>query len=300
MVVEENRHEVSKKNEVARGEEKTENKVDEAKVGEGDDKCNKDGKKIEVVDSDKLEGRNKHDKEVQNPEEAIESTETKMIEPMNIDSVLNQDLAHANFSGKRKNVVDESFERLFGYCWGTEFDLDEERIQNSQDARLFVKIFGPTKAARILGSISRGTKRLKTTPDMPPSSKGAIDLSSIKLPSKAQTVTETKIFAGQAIQVTRQQQNDEVYPPSKPVGGSKLDDVLAQLSGPSKLSTVQKTSDDWEQFKQSDKQLQETLEKKAQSKDAFLVKQDFLHRVDHRTFELEKDERNRERAKRGT
>jgi hypothetical protein len=42
------------------------------------------------------------------------------------------------------------------------------------------------------------------------------------------------------------------------------------------------------------------LEKKAQGKDAFLVKQDFLKRVDQRKFELERDERERERVKRKT
>ena len=46
--------------------------------------------------------------------------------------------------------------------------------------------------------------------------------------------------------------------------------------------------------------LQEELEKKAQGKDAFLVKEDFKSRVDRRKFELEKDVRDRERAKRGT
>ena len=46
--------------------------------------------------------------------------------------------------------------------------------------------------------------------------------------------------------------------------------------------------------------LQDELEKKAQGKDAFLVKQDFMNRVDHRKFELEKEERDRERAKRAT
>ena len=66
------------------------------------------------------------------------------------------------------------------------------------------------------------------------------------------------------------------------------------------MSTVQKTSNDWESFKESDKQLQDELEKNAQGKDAFLVKQDFLNRVDQRKFELEKDERDRERAKRAT
>ena len=79
---------------------------------------------------------------------------------------------------------------------------------------------------------------------------------------------------------------------------SNLDNVLKQLAGPKKLNTVEKTSGDWENFKGTDKQLQDELERTAQGKDAFLVKQDFLERVDQRRFEIEKDERDAERARR--
>jgi len=41
------------------------------------------------------------------------------------------------------------------------------------------------------------------------------------------------------------------------------------------------------------------LESRAEGNEAFLVKKDFLDRVDHRKFELEKQERDRERASRG-
>ena len=55
---------------------------------------------------------------------------------------------------------------------------------------------------------------------------------------------------------------------------------------------------DWEQFK-DDSGLGETLEAAAQGNRAYLKKQDFLNRVDQRTFQLEKAERDKERAKRG-
>lgn len=44
--------------------------------------------------------------------------------------------------------------------------------------------------------------------------------------------------------------------------------------------------------------MNEELEKKAQDKDAFLVKKDFLQRVDLRRFEHEKAERDLQRASR--
>jgi hypothetical protein len=185
-------------------------------------------------------------------------------------------------------------EALFGYKWGTEFDFDGNKAIDSQ-AQMLVEIFGPTKAARILRSAATGSKRRKMAAA---SSNTPTEHITINLPkSRPQTVIETKVFAGQAIKVTRQQ--TEEPKPAVKAAGSNLDKVLAQLAGPANISTVAKTSEDWEQFKQSDKQLQEELEKKAQGKDAFLVKQDFKSRVDFRRFELEKDERDRERAKRG-
>jgi Bucentaur or craniofacial development len=63
------------------------------------------------------------------------------------------------------------------------------------------------------------------------------------------------------------------------------------------VSTVQKTSNDWEQFKETTG-LGDRLEEQAESSTAFLKRQDFLTRVDHRTFEIEKKDRDRERAKR--
>jgi hypothetical protein len=78
---------------------------------------------------------------------------------------------------------------------------------------------------------------------------------------------------------------------------SKLDSVLQQLAGPKKQNTIEKTNNDWESFKGTDKALQDDLEKTAQSKDAYLVKQDFLQRVDQRRFEIERTERDHERAR---
>ena len=207
----------------------------------------------------------------------------------------------------KRKAVDDAFERLFGYKWGTTFALKDNDIQSSSSIQQLLAIFGPTRAARIVGS--RGTKRQKIAVDATTSS-AADDLiknyKSIPLPKtlQAATVTETKIFAGQQVTTTTKAASSSKKPSAKKAnpaaGAGGVDAVLAQIAGPGKLSTAQKTSDDWESFKGSDKQLQDELEKTAQSKDAFLVKQDFLNRVDQRTFELERDERERERAKRTT
>lgn len=75
-----------------------------------------------------------------------------------------------------------------------------------------------------------------------------------------------------------------------------LDAVLQELAGPSKLSTVAKTSADWDVFKTQQGSAAEVLEERAQGKDAFLVKQDFLSRVDVRRFEQEKAQRDLQRS----
>ena len=207
----------------------------------------------------------------------------------------------------KRKAVDMAFEQLFGYEWGTEFALDENTMK-SDASRQLVSMFGPTVAARIIGQpigkrrkmnhateiVNRTTTQQRSPSDRP---------NEVVLLSKPQMTTETKMFAGQVVTVQRQPQDSSTQKGLKNSTAanntSKLDNVLAQLAGPSKISTVQKTSNDWEQFKQTDQQLQEDLERKAQSKDAFLVKQDFLNRVDQRRFEIEKEERDRDRAKRG-
>jgi hypothetical protein len=215
------------------------------------------------------------------------------------DDTMETESENVGATSKRK-AVDAAFERLFGYQWGSTFDLDEGECTSS--AQQLVQIFGVNRTARILGSRGISSSKRQKVEFSEPLTKRTINkkdsqlpLSSLKNPT---TVTETKKFAGQAIQSTRK--HTENAPVKAITARSKLDNVLAQLSGPAKMSTVQKTSDDWENFKESDKQLQDELEKKAQGKDAFLVKQDFLNRVDQRTFELEKEKRERERAKRAT
>ncbi|CAJ1933575.1 unnamed protein product [Cylindrotheca closterium] len=193
-------------------------------------------------------------------------------------------------NAKRKatgNKVDDAFERLFGYSWGTTFALDDTNMTGM--ARNLVDIFGTTKTARILnvrGSIKR--RRIEKQP--------IVNYKDIVLPETTKSVAmEDTVFAGQVVKAKASSASSK---PKKKAG--KIDNILDKLKGPNKMNTVEKTNNDWESFKESDKQLQEDLEKRAQGKDAFLVKQDFLNRVDTRTFELEKEERDRERAKRGT
>jgi len=135
-------------------------------------------------------------------------------------------------------------------------------------------------------------------------------------------ITETKVFAGQKIEIKRSvlesssasnSQNGNVpnsenkdgvssttanHPKSVPQQQNKvtgIDAVLSKIAGPEKISTMYKTSADWENFKDKTG-LDDELKKKAESNDAYLVKKDFLDRVDLRRFEQEKEERNKKRS----
>ena len=77
-----------------------------------------------------------------------------------------------------------------------------------------------------------------------------------------------------------------------------LDNLLTQISRPDKLSTMSKTAADWDMFKSTNVDLATKLEDTATGNEAYLVKKDFLNRVDTRQFELEKAQRERERAAR--
>jgi len=77
-----------------------------------------------------------------------------------------------------------------------------------------------------------------------------------------------------------------------------LDNLLSQISRPDKLSTMSKTAADWDMFKSTNVDLASKLEDTAVGNKAYLVKKDFLNRVDTRQFELEKAQRERKRASR--
>lgn len=184
-------------------------------------------------------------------------------------------------SVQKRKAVDQAFEEMFGYPYGTTFAPLNKRRRRNKKERILVEIFGPTAAARLLGSTaaSAAATTIKTK---------------LVLPQK-KTVTQVRRFAGTNVMIqttVEDKPSSSSKPPKKPATG--LDLVLDQLED-NKISTVAKTSMDWDKFK-GDRGLEEELEKKAQGKDAYLVKKDFLDRVDHRRFEHERTERDKERA----
>ena len=216
-------------------------------------------------------------------------------------------------SNKRK-TVDEAFYRMYQYTWGESFSLEPETCDDFD--RELIRIFGRSMAAKISAGKRRKlvTKSSSSNNNNNNNNKHPVlsssyhssknNLIELKYPASVATIQlPTIASAAPVVSSTKATSVPSNSGGATRVAGSKLksgiDSVLAQIAEPIKTSTVKKTSDDWESFKESDKQFQDELEKKAQSKDALLVRQDFLLRVDNRKFEIEKEERERERARRG-
>jgi len=112
-------------------------------------------------------------------------------------------------------------------------------------------------------------------------------LASVKRVQKKTKVTEIRKFAGQEIEVQRTVLQS-AGPTSAPRAKGGLDDVLSTIKGPKAVSTVAKSSMDWDGFKEKEG-LEEDLA--AASKDGYLARKDFLDRVDVRTYEVDKAKR---------
>jgi Bucentaur or craniofacial development len=233
-------------------------------------------------------------------------------------------------------AVDEAFQRIFGYAWGTELVIDNDDSLPKE----LIQIFGSKqKVAQILrlpsigggggGDVPKDAARLLTQPIVVVTTssgkrKGTTsnftiknsnshnnnfkrrrrledqDYKNIELPKDVvASLSASKTAEGITSESAASQKAASTAATAKN-NSSNLDSVLQQLAGAKKPNTVEKTNEDWESFKETDKTLQDELERTAQSKNAYLVKQDFLNRVDQRRFEIEKSERDQERARRAT
>jgi len=223
-----------------------------------------------------------------NPDDDEEEDEDEGNSPTATDN--EPKLPTCNLSHSKLVVVDEAFESLFGYKYGTRFiPLKTSKRKRSQlplplfkEEQVLESLFGPITASRMM-----------KTRDFVTKSSTERDITATTSSKEEEMVTELKHYAGKVIAVKSKKKRVEK-------GGKNkgIDSLLEELNGPSKLSTVAKTSSDWDTFK-TETGMEEELEQKAQGKEAYLHKQDFLNRVDHRRFVEEKQKRDDDRRKRG-
>ncbi|KDO22545.1 hypothetical protein SPRG_11727 [Saprolegnia parasitica CBS 223.65] len=142
-----------------------------------------------------------------------------------------------------------------------------------------------SKTAKLLHKLVQGPpkkKKTKTVHDFHMPIMGCSGKSRGDAPLKqAAAATHVLKFAGQEYTVKK-----------TAVKKTGLDAVVDALQEPKKVSTIEKSSLDWDSFKEKEGIVDE-LEQ--YTKDGYLEKKDFLHRVDLRKFELEKAEREKVR-----
>lgn len=80
----------------------------------------------------------------------------------------------------------------------------------------------------------------------------------------------------------------------KRVGLGGISSVLGQIGKKAKISTLEKSKLDWDNFKKQEN-IEEELNTHNRGKDGYLERQDFLQRSDLRQFEIEKQLRNSNR-----
>ena len=72
---------------------------------------------------------------------------------------------------------------------------------------------------------------------------------------------------------------------------SGIDAVLASLEAAKKVNVLDKSRDDWGQFKKTDAQVEAELDAYKKSGGKYLDKVDFLKRAELREYEVERDQR---------
>ena len=196
-------------------------------------------------------------------------------------------------SSVQKDKVDSVFLKMFGYSWGTMPMVESSKSQD-RSYILLKRIFCAKSAAQILHNTSAEKHGNSET------TWGQTKI--VALPAaESSTVTSFRDVRPQTSSTTPLPVEKQPVSPqgssavAAPSGGA--DALLQQMQGPKTTSTIMKTAMDWESFKEESGALGEKLEQHAESKAAYLKRQDFLNRVDHRKFEQERQERERNRSR---
>jgi len=200
---------------------------------------------------------------------------------------------HIPLSTTKQRAVDDAFTELFGKPYVPK-PKGKKKPPKSKKAmkkkKILSEIFGGASIASKIIASSEDVIRSDTESRQRKGALGKVEKVEVK---------EQIRFAGQMMEIKRtveQKDNNsqslQTNNEAKQVG---IDAVLSKIKGPQKFTTIDKTNVDWENFKDKTG-MEEELKKKAEGNDAYLVKKDFLNRVDTRRFEQERDDRNKKRS----
>lgn len=179
--------------------------------------------------------------------------------------------------------------------------------QSSSRVYSKAKLQGPAVTSTAKVVTSESAKKTLSDPEAAnralAAAKAAISGTSVD-PNGNISVLETRRFAGKNIQVTKQatQEEAEKLKEKEKEKKSGIDAVLASLEAAKKVNVLDKSRDDWGNFKKTDIQIEAELDAYKKSGGKYLDKVDFLKRAELREYEAERDQRlagdirNRSRA----
>ncbi|CAM9489055.1 unnamed protein product, partial [Hapterophycus canaliculatus] len=164
----------------------------------------------------------------------------------------------------------------------------KKKKANKKANKVLAGIFGKKAASSIVSGVGKARRR-----------GGEVEAAARKkalAASRKVEVTEVKKYAGKDIVVKRTvtagSAEHAAVAASQKKGG--LDNVLAAIDGPKSISTVTKSSMDWETYKAAEG-IEGDMEQATKDGKGYLNKQDFLQRCDVRKFETELEARQSKR-----
>lgn len=162
-------------------------------------------------------------------------------------------------------------------------DINASTAVSKEAAAKTAKLLGGLGKPKRKGTIKKQPKRKLREFQMPILSvdvkRSRTDLG----PAGKKKVEQLVKFAGQEYSVSTSAQ---------PKARKGLDTALAALDEPKQVSTMEKTSLDWDKFKEAEGIEDELTQ---YTKDGYIEKQEFLQRLDLKRFEIEKAERDKQR-----
>ncbi|CAM9937103.1 unnamed protein product [Ectocarpus sp. 13 AM-2016] len=164
----------------------------------------------------------------------------------------------------------------------------KKKKANKKANKVLAGIFGKKAASNIVSGAGKGKRRAGGG-----GGEGAARKKLLASSRKVE-VTEVKKYAGKDIVVKRKVAGSAEHVAAAGAKKGGLDNVLAALDGPKSISTVTKSSMDWETYKAAEG-IEGDMEQATKDGKGYLNKQDFLQRCDVRKFETELEARQSKR-----
>ncbi|KAF7995490.1 hypothetical protein HCN44_006597 [Aphidius gifuensis] len=199
---------------------------------------------------------------------------------------------------------------------------DDDDDDNDNETKELTEEEEKKRADLLWADFMKGSEDTTTTTPKPVEKKISAPIVKPKVEEKKVKITKIFEFAGEEIKVEKEVPIDSAEArlklstteltsnsSAKKIGNNSticggrrgglggLSSILSNIGKKTKISTLEKTKLDWDNFKRDEK-LDEEITNHNRGKDGYLERQDFLQRTDVRQFEIEKNLRTTRRSNR--